>query len=177
MKQAIFACIGLLFAASAAIAETRPIDDFFGRFVGMGIADKGDADDFEMSYRDLVVDITSEADGFKIVWTTVFFSTAFGSDIESKEKSAALTFVGSTSPNRFDEAGSDEPNYGAPVTWAAIIDDSLIITTLTIKDNGEYDLTSYERRLTDDGMKLVFKRFTNGAITRRVRADLVREAP
>jgi hypothetical protein len=50
----------------------------------------------------------------------------------------------------------------------------LTVNLLTIADNGDYVVQTYDRTLTPDGMKLDFMRVENGRIERQIKATLKR---
>ena len=63
---------------------------------------------------------------------------------------------------------------GEPVTWARIDGDTLTMTTITVSEKGGYDVASWARTVSGDDMKLVFTRFRDGELVRKVEGDLVR---
>ncbi len=173
----IFATSLLFLALSLgnAVAQNRPLADFFGQYTGAGIADTGALETTDISHRDLAVLIEPAENGFKLTWTTYFVSEAENTDVSFKEKSATLTFAKTDDESRFDAVGTGDPLTGAPATWARLDGASLIVNSVQVKPNGKYDVTSYIRTLTDDGLDVTFIRFKNGNVTRRVRADLMRD--
>lgn len=167
--------IFLVLSWGIAAAEGRPLNDFYGQFTGVGIADSGALETADISHRDLAVVIEPLDEGFKLTWTTYFVSSGNDADVSLKEKSASLTFRQSNDKSRFDAVGAGDPLEGAPATWARIENDSIIVNSLQVKPDGSYDVTSYIRTLTDDGLDVTFIRFKDGNVTRRVRADLTRD--
>ena len=161
--------------AGAALAADRPLEDFYGQFTGVGIADSGALETSDISHRDLAVVIEPANEGFRLTWTTYFVSSGANADVSLKEKSASLTFTPSQDENRFDAVGTGDPLSGVPATWARLEDDSIIVNSVQVKADGSYDLTSYIRTLTEDGLDVTFIRFKDGNVTRRVRADLTRD--
>ena len=162
-------------SAVAAFADGRPLMDFYGQFTGVGIADSGALETSDISHRDLAVVIEPADDGFKLTWTTYFVSSGENADVSLKEKSASLTFTPTDDKDRFDAVGTGDPLAGKPATWARIEGDSIIVNSVQVKPDGSYDLTSYIRTLTADGLDVTFIRFKDGNVTRRVRADLTRD--
>ncbi len=175
MRNIVLSTLIWALAWGTALADDRPLDDFFGQFTGVGIADSGTFETSDISHRDLAVLIEPAEDGFKLTWTTYFVSSTSDADVSLKEKSATLTFKRTDDQNRFDALGTGDPLAGAPATWARLDGNSLIVNSLQVKTNGKYDVTSYIRTLTEDGLDVTFIRFKNGNVTRRVRADLTRD--
>ena len=175
MRSFATALVFLVASWGVSLAEDRPLEDFYGQFTGVGIADSGALETSEISHRDLAVVIEPTEKGFKLTWTTYFVSSGDDADISLKEKSASLTFTPSADGNRFDAVGTGDPLAGVPATWANIADNSIIVNSVQVKADGSYDVTSYIRTLTDDGLDVTFIRFKDGAVTRRVRADLTRD--
>ena len=63
---------------------------------------------------------------------------------------------------------------GGTAVWGRIEEQSLIVYLFQIDQNGNYDLTRYERMLSTSGrMILDFKRTRDGRTIRRVTGELV----
>ena len=62
------------------------------------------------------------------------------------------------------------------MSWARVHGRTLSIYELTLNEHGGYELTSYDRMLTDLGMELVFQRIRDGEVVRVVRGRLVKVA-
>jgi hypothetical protein len=152
-----------LFAASAAQAADRKIEDFYGRWIGTGQATQGAV---PTQSRDSEVIIEKAADGFKISWTTM--SSAINDETRSKVKTASLTFKRSKKPNMFIELKSGHALEGKKTTWARISGSMLSIAQIVVAEDGTWDATVYDRTLKEnDQMNLAFTRVTNGTIARQ----------
>ena len=164
------ALIGALsFAAPARAENPAPIDSFYGRFVG-GADIKGAASG--TARRESEIEIVPTPDGFEITWTTL--SQAPDQPDGIKIKTAIERFKRTGAAYIFDGESSNDPTKGGHLIWANIKGKTLVITILTIED-GQYNLASYERTMADrNHMNLVFTRFQNGEITRRVTGELTK---
>ena len=152
-----------LSVSSAAQAADRKIDDFVGRWIGTGQATQGSA---ATQSRDSEVIIEKSADGFKISWTTM--SSAINDASHSKVNASVLTFKRGKAPSMFIDVKSGNALDGKKTTWARISGDMLSIAQLVIGDDGQWDVTVYDRTLKGkDDMTLSFTRVTNGAIARQ----------
>ena len=95
---------------------------------------------------------------------------------KSKVKTSTLTFKGSKKPNLFIDVKSGYAlEAGKKTTWARVTGDTLSISQLVVAEDGQWDVTVYDRTLkgTDD-MALAFTRITNGAIARQASLTMKR---
>lgn len=162
----------LLFASVAQAADKK-LEDFVGRWVGSGQATQGGASSAVTQSRDSEVIIEKAADGFKISWTTMSSDVNDGS--KSKVKTTSLTFKKGKKPGVFTDVKSGHAAEGKKTTWARISGDTLTITQLVIADDGQWDVTVYDRTLKGaDQMGLAFKRITNGTIARQAALAMTR---
>ena len=170
---------GLGLADDASAQSGRKIEEFFGHWAGQGLTSTGPGEDYTQDDRASDIVIEPEGTGFKVTWTTLQVKqaqTALDPN-ESSVKAAVQTFLPSGMPGVWYEHANGNFADGKNFAWARIDGDSLIVTNALMADDGGYDVTSYERTLVDnDHMKLRFTRFHNGDITRRVKADLERQA-
>jgi hypothetical protein len=176
MRIALALGMAALLAVSAAQAADKKIDDFVGRWVGTGQASQttqGAPAPTVTQSRDSEVIVEKAADGFKITWTTMSSSVSDGS--KSKVKSSSLTFKKSKNPGVYADVKSGSATDGKKTTWARLSGNTLTITQLVIAEDGQWDVTVYDRTLKDgDHMDLAFKRITNGAIARQAALAMTR---
>jgi hypothetical protein len=152
--------------ASAAEAADRKIEDFYGRWIGSGQATKGIVNPVTTQSRDSEVIIERAADGFKVTWTTMSSDVADAS--RAKVKTSSLTFKRGKKPNLFIDVKSGHAMDGKKTTWARITGDTLSIVQLVVAEDGQWDVTVYDRTLKGgDDMALAFTRITNGTIARQ----------
>lgn len=170
MRFALALGLAAALISSAAQAADRKIDDFYGRWIGTGQATQGAV---ATQSRDSEVMIEKAPDGFKISWTTM--SSDIGNGSQSKVKSSSLTFKTGKKPNLFVDVKSGNAMEGKKTTWARIVADTLTINQLVISEDGEWDVTVYDRTLKDsDHMNLSFTRITNGVIAKQAKLSMSR---
>jgi len=163
MRIATMLALVALSVSSTAQAADRKIDDFFGRWLGTGEASQGQA---KTQSRDSEVIIEKAADGFKISWTTM--SSDVSAPTKSKVKTAELTFKPGGKPGYFIEVKAGNPLDGKKSTWARVSGDTLTINQLVVSDDGQWDVTIYDRTLKDPStMEMAFTRLTNGKVARQ----------
>ena len=160
----LVAALGLGSAAKADQASTP--DAFYGHYQGTGITHDPNAALFGLGARDLDVEIgPAEGGGFFVSWTTVMQSTG---DKGAKTKSRKVVFVPSDRPGIY--AGTPAATDG--MSWASIGDGAMTVRLLQILDNGTYEVQTYQRSLTDDGMFVFFRSDLDGAVMKVVTAQL-----
>jgi hypothetical protein len=166
----MLALVALSLPLSAQAAD-RKIDEFYGRWLGTGEATQGQS---KTQSRDSEVIIERAADGFKISWTTM--SSDVTSPTASKVKTAQLTFKPGGKPGYFmDVKAGNALDGGKKTTWARLAGDTLTINQLVVADDGQWDVTIYERTLKDkDAMELFFTRITNGKVARQASLKMAR---
>jgi hypothetical protein len=178
--------LSLILLAVATTAGLRPawsddltIQSFFGEYVGRTLMPMGEARN-----RDLRVAIRPfGAFGFTVEWRTTLHKSATQPEI----KAQVIDFEPTQRPNVYaaavargdGTAGGPAPKGpvdGVPYAWARIAGSTLTVNLLTIADNGDYVVQTYDRTLTPDGMRLDFMRVKNGQIERQIKATLKRVA-
>ena len=169
-------CAFALFAA--AVAPTRGgaegaagLKDFFGRFVGQGVAKNRDNLDFARTMRELdtIIEPSGEG-GFTVKWTTVIRDVEGGRKIDN-----AMSFLPAGKPNVFKSVDSGDPVAKGHYAWARIDGRTLTINVLEVGDEGQGRWQVYERRLTGDGMELTFRRLDPTGALRIVSGKLKRQ--
>lgn len=159
--------------ASAVQAADRKVEDFYGRWIGTGEATKGVVNPVKTQARDSEVIIEKTGDGFKISWTTM--SSDVNDLSRSKVKTSSLTFKRGKKPGVFVDVKSGYAMDGKKTTWARISGDTLSINQLVVQDDGQWDVTVYDRTLKSaDQMALAFTRITNGQIARQASLAMTR---
>ncbi len=154
-------------------SDDAAIQPFFGQYVGRTLMPMGEARN-----RELRVTIRPLGTfGFSVEWET----TIHKSGKQPERKVQAIEFeptrrAGVYTVARGDEATSapKEPADGEPYAWARLADNTLTVNLLTITDNGDYVVQTYDRTLTAKGMRLEFMRVKNGKIERQIKAALKR---
>jgi hypothetical protein len=173
MRFSVLFGLAAVFLSTVAQAADRKIDDFMGRWIGTGTASPGSGAAAPNQSRDSEVIIEKTADGFKISWTTM--SSDVGNGSQSKVKASSLTFKASKRPGVFVDLKSGDAMQGKKTTWARVTGNTLTINQLVIAEDGQWDVTVYDRTLKDaDHMNLVFTRVTNGVVARQARLSMSR---
>jgi hypothetical protein len=160
--------------ASVAQAADRKIEDFYGRWVGTGQSTTGVAKPVAEQARDSEVIVEQAADGFRISWTTM--SSAVSDLSKSRVKTSTLTFKRGKKPGLFIDVKSGYAlEDGKKTTWARLSGDTLSISQLVIGEDGQWDVTVYDRSIKGaDDMSLAFTRITNGSIARQASLSMRR---
>ncbi len=171
MRLALALGLAAALLSSAAQAADRKLDAFVGRWIGTGQATEGVVAPVATQSRDSEVVIEKVADGFKVSWTTMSSDLDDGS--KAKVKASSLVFKASRKPGYFVDVKSGDPLKGKKSTWARLSGDTLTVNQLVVSEDGQWDVTVYERTLSDgDRMKSSFTRIRNGAVTRQARLDM-----
>ena len=166
----------VLFAGARPVwSDDLTIQSFFGEYVGRTLMPMGEAHN-----RDLRVAIRPFGTfGFTVEWQT----TIRKSDKQLENKTQVIDFEPTRRANVYAVARGDGtagvsaptgPADGEPYAWARIAGGTLTVNLLTIADNGDYVVQTYDRTLTPDGMKLDFMRVKNGQIERQLKGSLKR---
>lgn len=170
--------ICLLLAASATAAcgqEAHPIDPFVGTFAGQSVTDP----DEEITARDIKVVIERTENGFAIEWETAIPE---GDEVERHQSRIEFLptrrdniYIAGQRRDRFGGVRPLNPIRGDPYFWASIRGETLVVHGVHVTDDGGYELQTYERTLTENGMTLHFRRERNGETVRDIRGILRRE--
>lgn len=153
-----------------------PIRAFFGTFRGSGIAQNEDSLYFNVTIRDLDLRIVGAGKGFTATWTTVLRQGGDPARPNVRKRTATLTFAPTTRSGQFRGADSGDPLAGKALVWARIHERTLTIYELSILEDGRYDMQTYARTLTGEGMELEYVRLQDGEPVRTVKARLVKDA-
>jgi len=179
------ALLPLLIVAVAALAP-RPgfgadtnaaIHEFFGDYRGRTLFPIG-----EVKNRDLRVLIGAygQFGGFTLLWETTIHEAGGKTRLDRH----LYNFRPARSPNVFivartNSAGKPvvvDPMTGEPLVWARIVGETLFVTLVAIAENGDLETQIYDRTLTDEGLRLLFRRFVNGEKMREIKGTLKRIA-
>lgn len=154
------------------------IEAFYGAYAGRGVASSSNGG---QTNRDLSVEIQpdKQGKGFIVRWSTV----THRKDGKQKRKAYRIRFVPSGSENvyssamrinLFGRAVPLDPLKGDPYVWAVISGKTLKVYALIVTDEFGYEMQTYERTLTQEGLDLKFSGVRDGERLRDVRAQLVR---
>ncbi len=163
------------FLASNAFAADRPIEDFYGRYIGKTVVQA----EGESVPRDIGVEIKPEDNGFIVSWETVI-TRADGSTkgtsyrILFQPTKRGPIYSSAMRVNVFGKLTPLDPLSGDPFVWARITGDMLTVFALLITDEGSYEMQVYDRTLTKDGMNLRFSRIRDGEKLKEIIGVLTR---
>jgi hypothetical protein len=161
----------LTLGVGLAQAEDLSPEAFYGHYKGSGSSRDPNISYYELTLRDLDVQIGPEENGFFVAWTTVIRDYW---EKESRRRSDRVSFVPSGRDGIYMErSAADRVTEG--LTWAAIKGDTLTIRVVAIMDDGSYAVQTYHRMLTKEGMLLHFLSDRDGQTIRMVTARLTKE--
>lgn len=177
---AIGLAIAAIFVAAPALADS--IEPFIGTYVGTAQVLGPDGEIAEV--RDMDITIAKErGDGFRITWinVTLVDGRRDVSGVRRRVDEVVLepgdrngVYLEKTQRSLFERRQDVDVIAGDAMRWARIDGDSLGIFSLVVLENGGYQLQSYERILTEDGLRIEFSRVDNGEVTRRIVGRTVR---
>ncbi len=170
--------LGLLAIAVMACAprvEAGHYDAFVGDFEGMFIPAPGVAG----GGRDLSVSIKPISDGFNVTWTATGGDAVTSTrSIDFLETEREHVYKAAQKKNLFGGRDPLDPMKGEPYAWARIVDRTLTVHVMNIRDNGDYEINSYERTLTADGdITTQFSRIVDGVLETSVVAKMTATSP
>lgn len=172
----------LVLSSLAAPVPGAELEDFFGTYVGVASVDNLRAGTRAQRDMDIVIERYKD-DGFRIRWInvslvdgrrdlpgverrvqTVLFAPAEDSEFYVEVRPSSL----------FHEQGEMQPVMGDAVRWAALLDDTLRVTTFQVLDDGRYEMQIYDRTLTEQGLDVDFDRILDDQVVRTIRGHTVR---
>jgi len=163
-----------VWAAGPSFAKDS-IDPFYGQYVGK-TNNKCDANAVP---RNLDVIIRPYKRGFTVEWTTTIYKPSGKTkqanfSINFKTMGKGGLYRSAMRVNAFGHEVPNDPLQGAPYIWAVLSGKVLSVHSLMIFGNGDYEIQTYERTLTKDGMDVVFSRIRNGEKKKNLCANLKR---
>jgi hypothetical protein len=162
--------LGLALAHVASAADTGP-EAFYGRYQGRGIMQSPNSMYFGFTNRDLDVEIGAAEKGFFVEWTTVFRDVG---EKHARRKMSRISFEPSGRSGIYI-ARNAAVDLSFGMSWATVIDGTLTVQVLTILDRGNYEMQTFERTLSKEGMFLYFRSDHDGQIIRIVTARLAKQ--
>ncbi|MBM3483853.1 MAG: hypothetical protein FJX66_11195 [Alphaproteobacteria bacterium] len=161
----------------SSLAADLPLKAFFGSYSGSGLARNEESDYFGLTVRDLDVTIKQAGKGFELSWTTVLRQGGDPKKPDVKRKSESVTFVPSSRPGIYVPAkGAGDPVEHGRTTWAHIRNQTLTVNSLSVLDDGGFELQRYDRTLTDLDMELEFLSVHEEGVARKVTGRLIKKA-
>lgn len=168
-----------MLACNAAAAD---LADYFGAYVGVATVEKDDNGDEGKRHIDIVIE-PYKKNGFRIEWTAVALvdgrrdvpgATRDKHEVLFEPDRGECCFVQVDEYNPFTEREVLHPMLGEPLRWAVLDDNGLQVYSFAVLEDGGYELQSYNRRLTDTGIDLLYERVEDGVVKRRITGRTVR---
>jgi len=178
--------IGLVLASMlvcSKAASAAELEDYFGTYVGVATVEKGEPGESKKRDIDMIIS-PYKKNGFQIEWIAVSLVNG-RRDVPgvTRQKHKVLfepddrgccLFVEVGEYNPFTENEALRPMLGEPVRWAVLDSNGLQVYSFAILEDGDYELQIYNRRLTDQGIDLLYERIKDGTVKRRITGRTVR---
>jgi hypothetical protein len=151
------------------------IDPFYGQYIG----NTNSKCDKNAAPRNLDVIIRPYKRGFTVEWTTTIHKPSGKTkqanfSINFKSMGKGGLYRSAMRVNAFGHEVPNDPLQGAPYIWSVLSGKTLTVHSLMIFGNGDYEIQTYIRTLTRDGMDVVFSRIRNGEKKKNLCANLKR---
>lgn len=173
----------IVLLGSTASAEAASIDSrFFGHWVGTGSVTDYTDDTPKAMDRNIEVEIKKVgANGFEVLNSLMTTSS-------DKETRVVAEPTGATAVHQVFEPIGTTGRWAAQKActdltkkkgcgWAHVVGRSLVIDVLTIDAKGAETVLSSKRQLTEDGIKVTFRRITDGELSRVVEGTMKNTTP
>jgi hypothetical protein len=165
----------VLTVAAPALARDVSIAAFMGQWSGNGLSESADSVYFQLTARDLDVQIKPAPSGFSVSWTTVQRQKGDTRAPTAVDKTTTLTFAATDKRNVWRATEAGDP-MGSGYAWARIKESTLTISIMQVASDGGFELQVFDRTLSGNGMELRFARFRDGERVRTAKGRLVKVA-
>jgi hypothetical protein len=178
-RDLIKSLILALFLAAAGDGRTAlaaTLEPFFGTYVGVAKVQDLETGATQQRHMDIVIEPYKQA-GFRLHWINVTLVEG-RRDLPGVERQVQEVifepaadrglYVEAQESNPFRERSATRPMHGDPVRWASVQDGRLHVNSFVVLDDGRYELQTYERDLTEDGMTIRFERILDGKVVKRI---------
>lgn len=172
----LLAIAAIAIAATTAAAEDLDIAAFLGKWQGHALSESDISVDFQLTRRDIDVDIKARGSGFKLTWNTVQRQRGDPDKPIEKLRSTTIDFREVRTGVWRDVNARDPLGAPQPYAWARIDGRTLVVTVLQIEADGSDELQIYRRTLSGGLMELQFIRIVDGHQVRTARGRLGRVA-
>ncbi|MFO1069654.1 MAG: hypothetical protein U1E14_14135 [Geminicoccaceae bacterium] len=178
----LLALVAVVLLALPASARAVELADYFGSYVGRAVDIAVDSGRKEQRDIDIVISPLKN-DGFQIEWVNVTLVDGRRDVPGVRRRPSAVAFmpnkarglyVETSQFNPFKVRDDLEPMKGQPVRWAALDAGGLHVYAFVLLEDGSYEMQTYTRRLTADGLELTFERVVDGTVVRRMTGHAVR---
>ena len=170
---------GLLILIVSAMAGPSFASDVIAPFYGQYVGKTNNKCDRNTAPRNLDVTISPYKRGFTVEWTTTIYKPSGKTkqanfSINFKTMGKGGLYRSAMRVNAFGQEVPNDPLKGAPYIWGVLSGKTLTVHSLMIFGNGDYEIQTYIRSLTKDGMDVVFSRIRNGEKKKNLCASLKR---
>lgn len=181
VRAATLLVASMLVCNAAAAAN---LSDYFGTYVGVATVENDENGENEKRHIDIVITPYKKS-GFRIEWTAVALVdgrrdvpgvTRDKHEVLFESVKGECCFVQVDEYNPFTERELLHPMLGEPLRWAVLDDNGLQVYSFAVLEDGGYELQSYNRRRTDEGIDLLYERVEDGVVKRRITGHTVRTA-
>lgn len=168
--------------AGGGVAATGPFGSLIGTFVGR--AEDVDVASQARELRDIdIVVAPHERNGLKISWTNVTLVDG-RRDVPGVQRRAdemilapaegKSFFIAGAGYDPFKTRGKKNPLAGEPLRWATLEDGVLRVHAFVVTEDGRYELQTYVRKPTEQGMTIDYRRYLDGELLRWMTGNAVR---
>jgi hypothetical protein len=175
IKRLFVLSVAVLLWAGSVAAKDLSINAFAGQWRGNALSESADSVYFQLTTRDLDVQIEPNPQGFSISWHTVQRKKGDPRNPTAVSKLTKLTFVAAGRPSLWRAAEANDPMQ-AGYAWARIRQNTLTVSVMQIGEDGAFELQTFDRTLSGEGMTLTFARYRNGEKVRTAKGRLVKIA-
>ena len=175
LRFTIIVCLFSALATNAAATDLT-IAHFAGAWKGTAISESEISIHFQLTSRDIGVEVRPHDGGFTLTWNTVQRQKGDPSNPEERLKSTTLEFAAER-PGVWRGADSADPLGSDGIySWAFVRETTLVVNTLRILADGSHEMQIYRRSLSGTGMALEFTRIVDGEPVRSVKGRLIKVA-
>lgn len=169
----------LLCAQPVAAVE---LAELFGVYTGYARVLGADGTVLEEREMDVII-APYRRTGLRIRWTNVSLVDGRRDRPGVRRRELAVAFVPASTGDYYVEAPEYNPFRereempvveGRPLRWALLDEQGLWVHSFVVLEDGRYELQSYLRAPTPDGIRLRFERIEDGETVRRIEGHAVR---
>lgn len=156
--------------------------DYFGSYVGVAAVEEYENGEQGTRHIDVVIS-PYKKNGFRIEWIAVSLVDGRRDvpgvkrnkhEVLFEQSERKCCFVQVDEYNPFTEREPLHPMLGEPIRWAVLDENGLQVYSFAVLEDGGYELQAYNRRLTDQGIDLLYERVEDGVVKRRITGHTVR---
>jgi len=174
----------LLLPAFVSLSDVAKADDlggFEGTYVGM--SEELDSSGHTVAARHVDMMLNMVNDGFRFDIVSVRLVDGRRDlpgvrrravSVEFEETDTPGMYVADAPVNMFSEQEDESVFAGKPIEWAQVDGDNLVVYTLSIREDGRYEVEVFERAFEGDTVQTLYERHLDGALQRQTLGRMVR---